>query len=44
MSELNLEFFKKLPSEELLLQAKECIAEFNPNLLDEFSETYEEDY
>ncbi len=43
MGELNLEFFKKRPSEELFDQACELLREINPDLLVELEPIVQDD-
>lgn len=41
MTDLNLDFFKKRPSEELLDQAKERLAAINPDLIAELDDVFD---
>ncbi len=43
MSDLNLDFFKKRPSEELLDKAKEVVGDINPDLLKELDDVFEDE-
>ena len=43
MSDLNLDFFKKRPSEELLEKTKEIVKDINPDLLKEFDDIFDDE-
>lgn len=43
MSDLNLDFFKKRPSEELLDKTTDIIKDINPDLLKEFDDIFDEE-
>ena len=43
MNELNLDFFKKRPSEQLLEHTKDVVAQINPDLLSEFDNIFTEE-
>ena len=43
MSDVNLDFYKKRPSEVLLEQAQEALSEVNPQLLGELEDVFSEE-
>ncbi len=43
MSDLNLDFFKKRPSEELLEHAKKVVHDINPDLVKELDDVFDEE-